>query len=73
MRSLIVGVVLVSVAPPRALAAPPATKVAALRRTIEHHVDKGPTHRLSKAELASPEFEDNLVRACTAVGIKLRE
>ena len=50
MRAVIFGLVLVSVLRD-GVAAPPATKLAALRRTIEQRVDKGPKHRLSKAEI----------------------
>src|SRR5690349_4055960 len=50
MRALVVGLVLVTVVQDD-IAAPSATRVAALRRDIEHRVDEGPKHRLSKAEL----------------------
>jgi len=50
MRALVFVLVLVTVVQD-SIAAPSATRLAALRRNIEHRVDEGPKHRLSKAEI----------------------
>lgn len=50
MRALVFVLVLVTVVQD-SIAAPSATRIAALRRDIEHRVDEGPKHRLSKAEI----------------------